>query len=111
MLVSFVGPFSWEGAVDAPSVYDVAESRESDVYLWTVRLQNGHLIYYVGETGVSFGAGLRQHYTLPSRRYVPRLFANGGKEITFLLCGCNMRTSFGCCGPELQRMVGYGLLG
>jgi len=62
MIISFAGPFSFEGAVDAPSVYDVAESRESGVYLWTVPLQNGHLIYYVGETGVSFGAGLRQHY-------------------------------------------------
>ena len=62
MIISFVGPFSWEGAVDAPSVYDVAESRESGVYLWTVPLQNGHLIYFVGETRVSFGAGLRQHY-------------------------------------------------
>jgi hypothetical protein len=30
---------------------DVAESRDSGVYLWTVPLQEGHLIYYVGETG------------------------------------------------------------
>jgi hypothetical protein len=62
MIISFAGPFSWEGAVDARSVYDVAESRESGVYLSTVPLQNGYLIHYVGETGVSFGAGLRQKY-------------------------------------------------
>jgi hypothetical protein len=64
MKISFAGPFSWEGAVDAPCVYNVPESHDLGVYLWTVPLQNGYLISYVGETGVSFDAGLRQHYRM-----------------------------------------------
>jgi hypothetical protein len=62
MIISFVGPFSWASAPDSPSVHDVPEGREPGIYLWTVPLQSGHLIYYVGDTGVSFSNGLRRHY-------------------------------------------------
>jgi hypothetical protein len=83
MIISFVGPFSWAATPDAPSVYGVPEAREAGIYLWTVRLQGGHLIYYVGETGVSFGTGLRRHYTLLLAAmyhvYSPTEFARGEK--------------------------------
>jgi hypothetical protein len=83
MIISFAGPFSWEGAVDAPFVYDVSESRESGVYLSTVPLKNGYLIHYVGETGVSFGARLRQkrskYVAAMYHVYSPAEFARGEK--------------------------------
>ena len=61
MIISFAGPFSWADAPGSPSVYGVPEARESGIYLWTVPVQSGHLIYYVGETGVSFSYRLGQH--------------------------------------------------
>ncbi len=62
IIVTFAGPFSWRGTPDTPSVFDVDEAREAGIYLWTVPLPDGHLIYYVGETGRSFNIRLRQHY-------------------------------------------------
>jgi hypothetical protein len=55
MNISFIGPFSWADASRAP------EASEFGIYLWTVPLQSGHLVYYVGETGVSFSDRLREH--------------------------------------------------
>ena len=62
IIVSFVGPFSWFGAPDAPCVYYAEEAHEPGVYLWTVPQPEGQLIYYVGESGRTMGARLRQHY-------------------------------------------------
>jgi hypothetical protein len=70
IIVSFAGPFSWCGSPDAPFVHDADEARKAGIYLWTVPLPDGHLIYYVGETGRSFNIRLRQHYEeLVSARY------------------------------------------
>jgi hypothetical protein len=55
MNLSFIGPFSWAEASRRP------EASEFGIYLWTVPLQTGHLIYYVGETGRSFSERLRKH--------------------------------------------------
>ena len=60
--ISFAGPFSWFGASNAPAVYRADEVRQCGIYLWTVHLPQGYLIYYVGETGGSFKVRLRQHY-------------------------------------------------
>lgn len=60
--VSFAGPFSWPGTPDTPCVYNADGARKIGIYLWTVSLPDGHLIYYVGETGRSFEIRLRQHY-------------------------------------------------
>jgi hypothetical protein len=66
----FFGPFSWTGTPDGPSVYEVDGVRKAGIYLWTVPLPDGHLIYYVGETGRSFDVRLRQHYEeLAAARY------------------------------------------
>jgi hypothetical protein len=66
-----------------PCVYDVPKSRESGVHLSTVPLQNGYLIYYVGETGVSFRARLRQTHSkyvaAMYQVYSPTEFARGEK--------------------------------
>lgn len=70
IVVCFSGPFSWPGAPDALSVDDVDEARKAGIYLWTVPLLDGHLIYYVGETGRSFHVRLHQHYEeLAAARY------------------------------------------
>jgi hypothetical protein len=48
-----------------------------------VPLHNGHLIYYVGETGRIFGARMREHYTEHAAAmyhvYSPAEFARGEK--------------------------------
>lgn len=83
MTVSFAGPFSWSGTSDAPSLFDAEERRGSGVYLWTVALPEGHLIYYVGETGRSFGTRFREHYLEHAAAmyhvYSPAEFACGEK--------------------------------
>jgi hypothetical protein len=67
---NFAGPFSWFGESGCPCVYDVNEALKAGIYLWTVPLSDGHLIYYVGETGRSFEIRLRQHYEeLVNARY------------------------------------------
>jgi hypothetical protein len=60
--ISFAGPFSWAGTPDAPCVRDTDVVCKAGIYLWTVPLTDGHLVYYVGETGRSFSIRLRQHY-------------------------------------------------
>jgi len=81
--VSFAGPFSWPGTSDAPSVFDADEARQPGIYLWTVPVRDGHLLYYVGETGRSFGARLLEHYKEHAAAmyhvYSPAEFARGEK--------------------------------
>jgi hypothetical protein len=68
--ISFTGPFSWAGASDAPCIHDTDAVRKAGIYLWTVPLPEGHLVYYVGETGRNFSVRLRQHYgELAAARY------------------------------------------
>ena len=70
IIISFAGPFSWPGTADAPCVYEAEESREPGIYLWTVPGPDGHLVYYIGETGRTFETRLRQHYgELAAARY------------------------------------------
>jgi len=87
VIVSFSGPFSWFCNLDAPSMYDAAESLKAGIYLWTVPLMNGHLTYYVGETGRSFGTRLREHYEeLVAARYhvySAQEFARGEKIVVW----------------------------
>lgn len=81
--VSFAGPFSWPGAPDAPSLLDVEERRGVGIYLWTVPVEDGHLVYYVGETGRGFGTRMLEHYAEHAacmyHVYEPEAFARGEK--------------------------------
>ncbi|MEI7902674.1 MAG: hypothetical protein WCK89_20680 [bacterium] len=83
VIVSFMGPFSWPGISDAPSIFDAEEGRQSGIYLWTVPLREGHLIYYVGETGRNFRTRLLEHYMEHAAAmyhvYSPAEFARGEK--------------------------------
>jgi hypothetical protein len=57
LIIPFVGPFCWPGTPDAPSVFGLDSGRKSGIYHWAVPLKDGHLIYYVGETGAALAQG------------------------------------------------------
>jgi hypothetical protein len=59
-VVEFFGPFSWTGS-NAPSVFEAPMAAQSGIYLWTVQVSDGELIYYVGETGRSFITRMQEH--------------------------------------------------
>ena len=79
----FIGPFSWPGTPDAPSVFNIQARQERGIYLWTVPQRDGYLIYYVGETGRSFQLRLLEHYKEHAacmyHVYSPAEFARGEK--------------------------------
>ncbi|MGO9302640.1 MAG: hypothetical protein ACLP3R_02920, partial [Candidatus Korobacteraceae bacterium] len=83
MIIAFAGPFSWPGTPDAPSVFDVDEGHKPGIYVWTVSLPEGHLVYYVGETGRSFYERLFEHYREHAAAmyhvWSPAEFARGNK--------------------------------
>ena len=60
--LNFVGPFSWAGTSEAPSLCESEAGKESGIYLWTVRRPEGELVYYVGETGRSFADRMCDHF-------------------------------------------------
>jgi hypothetical protein len=100
-IINFAGPFSWAwpeafsafswlDTPGTPSVFDAPEVRKTGIYLWTVPLPDGYLIYYVGETGRSFNRRLREHRDeLVSARYhvysAPE-FARGEKVMLWPGC-------------------------
>jgi len=83
LAVSLSGPFSWPGTPDAPSVFEVEAGRLPGIYLWTVPRPEGHLVYYVGETGRRFDVRLLEHYMEHAacmyHIYSPAEFARGEK--------------------------------
>jgi hypothetical protein len=62
LTLPFAGPFAWSVELDSPCVFEVDERHQSGIYLVTVPLPSGHLVYYVGETGTSFEKRLHAHY-------------------------------------------------
>ena len=60
--IEFVGPFSWLGEVDAPSLFEDAIGKKSGIYLWTIEVENGFLVYYVGQTGRTFSQRMKEHF-------------------------------------------------
>jgi hypothetical protein len=61
-LVHFTGPFSWLGHEDTKSIFDAPEGKLWGIYLWTVKLAEGELVYYVGKTNRSFAQRMREHF-------------------------------------------------
>jgi len=51
----FQGPYSWIEAADAPCLFGADVRTSPGLYLWTVPRADGHLVYYVGETGRAAG--------------------------------------------------------
>lgn len=87
LTLRFAGPYSWPGTPDAPSLFDAPEADQPGIYLWTVPLPEGHLVYYVGETGRSFATRLREHYLEHAagmyHLYEPDAFARGEKSMVW----------------------------
>jgi hypothetical protein len=52
--VRFYGPYSWWPDGKYPYVKHAPEADQSGIYLWTVGLDEGDLVFYVGETATSF---------------------------------------------------------
>jgi hypothetical protein len=83
--VEFIGPFSWIGGERAPSILEAEIGKKSGVYLWTVQLEKGELVYYVGETGRSFAQRMlehfREHMSGGYHLYEPQEFSRGRKVL------------------------------
>ena len=55
------GPLFFTGKA-GPSVFQDELGKEQGVYLWTIPYKDGgHIVTYVGETGVSFAKRMREH--------------------------------------------------
>jgi hypothetical protein len=87
LTVRFVGPFSWLGTADAPSIFEGECSRGPGIYLWAVARPEGYLVYYVGETGRSFAVRMQEHYKEHAacfyHLYSPAEFATGVKLLVW----------------------------
>jgi hypothetical protein len=85
-VVEFSGPFAWTG-YNAPSIFDAPIGAEGGVYLWTVQLSDGELIYYVGETGRRFATRmhehLKEHLSGGYHLYRPYEFSTGTKVLVW----------------------------
>ena len=81
--LNFLGPYSWLDMPDAPSLLEAETSRHPGIYLWTIPLAHGHLVYYVGETGRAFRVRMLEHYKEHAsgmyHLYDPERFAKGEK--------------------------------
>jgi hypothetical protein len=83
-VVEFQGPLSWVESSAETSIFYSEVSKLMGVYLWTVKTPDGHLVYYVGETGVNFRTRMRSHYQEQLSGmyhiYDPELFSLGEKR-------------------------------
>ena len=52
--ISFSGPYSWWPDGKYPYIKHAPQANQSGIYLWTVGLDEGDLVFYVGETATSF---------------------------------------------------------
>ena len=59
--VNFVGPFSWLGHNETESIFNSTEGKLSGIYLWTVKIEEGELVYYVGKTNRNFSQRMQEH--------------------------------------------------
>ena len=85
IMVEFEGPFSWVGENEVPSISDTEAGKKKGVYLWTVQLDEGELVYYVGHTGRSFAQRMlehfREHMSGGYHLYEPQEFSRGRKDL------------------------------
>jgi len=82
--IRFQGPFRWLQDGQLSEVGAAACASLPGLYLWTVPLSAGHLVYYVGETGRPFAARFAEHakHWLSGRYEIcdPRKFALGERH-------------------------------
>lgn len=61
-IVDFIGPFSWHGQDNTKSIFNASEGKNSGIYLWTIEVEEGELVYYVGKTNRHFSKRLLEHF-------------------------------------------------
>jgi hypothetical protein len=66
-LIELHGPYKWYGH---NSLFLQPESEKLGIYLWTIPFEEKYLVYYVGETGISFANRLLYH----TRNYLHGLY-------------------------------------
>ncbi|MBI3151809.1 MAG: hypothetical protein HYZ21_06730 [Chloroflexi bacterium] len=60
--VEFVGPFSWLGHDGTKSIFDTPEGKLSGIYIWSVEIEDGELVYYVGKTNRHYSQRMLEHF-------------------------------------------------
>lgn len=82
--LTFFGPYSWHGKNGTEDLHTCEMGKKSGVYLWTIKQNNGELIYYIGETSRSFSVRMtehfREHCSGGYHFYAPAKFGQGIKE-------------------------------
>lgn len=82
--LAFRGPFAWVASSDAPSIFEAIEPETAGIYLWTIDRGDGHLVFYVGETGRCVCLRMAEHYREHAAGryslYEPASFAKGQKS-------------------------------
>lgn len=99
MIVEFVGPLSWSGGTGIPSIFEAEIGKRFGLYLWTVPLDAGELVYYVGETGRSFAQRMLEHFKEHASGgyhiYEPQEFSRGRKVALW----------YGLYGPDREKSL------
>jgi hypothetical protein len=82
--MEFHGPYKWYGS---NSIFLQPESEKFGIYLWAVPIEDNYLVYYVGETGVSFADRIldhtRNYLNGLYRVYEPTSFVKGEKTLVW----------------------------
>ena len=85
IIVEFIGPLSWIEGNGIPSILKAEAGKKSGVYLWTVQIDEGELVYYVGQTGRSFSQRMiehfKEHMSGGYHLYEPDQFSRGQKVL------------------------------
>ena len=83
----FSGPFGWLPGGSVPNVRAAGVGGKAGLYLWTAETPDGHLVYYVGETGRSFASRMEEHLVEQLagkyRFYEPAAFLRGQKRLVW----------------------------
>jgi hypothetical protein len=69
------GPFDWVGPAER-SIFGSNWAKEPGIYLWTIQTGPSNTVYYVGETGRSFGERFAEH----TRAYLGGEYSIWGPE-------------------------------
>lgn len=104
--VEFQGPFAWVGTDDVPCLFESIAPETAGIYLWTVARPDGHLVFYVGETGRCVRTRMAEHYAEHAAGkytlYEPARFGQGEKS-------CIWPGYDGRHGEDLGKRVGASI--
>lgn len=82
--IELLGPYEWYGP---KSIFLQSESEKFGIYLWAITFEEKYLVYYVGETGVSFADRFLDHTKSYLhglyRIYDPAQFVKGKKALVW----------------------------